>query len=26
VTAKEAAIKSGMFRVPIDEAQPGAVN
>lgn len=26
VTAKEAAIKSGMFRVPIDEAQPEAVN
>ena len=26
VKAKEAAIKSGMFRVPIDEAQPAAVN
>jgi len=26
VTAKEEAIKSGMFRVPIDEAQPAAVN
>lgn len=26
VTAKEEAIKTGMFRVPIDEAQPGAVN
>ena len=26
VKAKEEAIKSGMFRVPIDEAQPGAVN
>ena len=24
--AKEEAIKTGMFRVPIDEAQPGAVN
>jgi basic membrane lipoprotein Med (substrate-binding protein (PBP1-ABC) superfamily) len=26
VKAKEEAIKSGMFRVPIDEAQPGTVN
>jgi basic membrane lipoprotein Med (substrate-binding protein (PBP1-ABC) superfamily) len=26
VKAKEEAIKTGMFRVPIDEAQPGAVN
>ncbi len=26
VTAKEEAIKTGMFRVPIDEAQPDAVN
>ena len=26
VKAKEEAIKSGMFRVPIDEAQPSAVN
>ncbi len=26
IKAKEEAIKTGMFRVPIDEAQPEAVN